>query len=335
MDARVATLERELQALRDQQIGAGGGARTPQVTVRLPPKRKLKRFEGKTDERVDDWITEARSVLDSVTESDRVNYLIGHLEGVARDEVKYASNAEKENFEAIFTLLTKQFGERLTNAQLKRLLYDRVQGERETVWEFSRVLLGIADRVSEEADAKLQLLCEVFCENTSDKFVRRELKHYYCEHPDVSFSFLRQEGIRLADDEQRPRKAEKTLVRGVETEEATVSATSRDDVKELSAMMKELVKTQQQMVNWMAQQTTQLAKAVAVQPEGSSEYRLESRKRWLEKVECYGCKKRGHLKRNCPEKKKVSDTQARQVTSQEEARDSGPVQQGNGPDPLF
>ena len=141
-------LERELEMLKQERAEREGAGRASQVTVRLPPKRKLKYFSGKSDERVDDWIDEAHSVLNSVTAIDRVNYLIGHLDGVARDEVKYASDTDKADIESIFELLKKQFGERRTNAQLKRLLYDRVQGDRETIREFSRALLGITDWVT-------------------------------------------------------------------------------------------------------------------------------------------------------------------------------------------
>ena len=62
----------------------------------------------------------------------------------------------------IFTLRMSTFGETRSNVQLKRELYDRVQGSRESVREFSRALLEISQRLTDKAASKDNMLIDVF-----------------------------------------------------------------------------------------------------------------------------------------------------------------------------
>ena len=353
-DDRIAALEEELRSLRaDQQRAAAGPAPAPtpspapSVTVKFPPKRKLRYFSGKGELRVEDWIIEAKSILETVSSEDRASYLIGHLEGVARDEVRYASDADRSTAEGVFTLLEKQFGERRTNAHLKRLLYDRVQSDKETVREFSRSLLSLSDRVKEPVDVKLKLLCEVFCENVHDRYVRRELKKFYGANPDVSFNELREEGIRLADDE---REVVRVRVRSVEGDEPVAAAVSSDS-SDLRSMMAEMLKTQQQLLNVLTNIPFQ-ASSVQQQPQQQQ----QPRKRWIDNVECFKCHRKGHFKRDCPlwnqsqQQSKHSGVQARTCAQAQGASGKTRAQarvvsatdspledshQGNGLHPLF
>ena len=96
------------------------------VTVTAPPTRKLMMFSGRTSE-LHYWIGEARSTLPSVYSADKLSFLIAHLDGPAREEVRYAPSDEKDCIDKIFTLLVSAFGENRSNAQLKTDLYDRVQ----------------------------------------------------------------------------------------------------------------------------------------------------------------------------------------------------------------
>ena len=98
------------------------------VTMTALPTQKLRMFSGRTSE-LHYWIEEAQNMLPSISSAER--FLIAHLDGPAREEVRYAPSDEKDCIDKIFTLLVSTFGETRSNAQLKRELYDQVQGSRE------------------------------------------------------------------------------------------------------------------------------------------------------------------------------------------------------------
>ena len=126
--------------------------------------------------------------------------MIAHLEGPAREEVRDAPSDEKDCIDKIFTLLMSTVGETRSNAQLKRELYDRVQGSRESVREFSRALLEISEGLTDKAESKDNMLIEVFCENHLEPQIKREIKRLVRTDPKISFGALRSEAIQLEDD---------------------------------------------------------------------------------------------------------------------------------------
>ena len=150
-DEKLALLEEMVETLNSNQH------QPVNVTVTAPPTRKLRMFSGRTSE-LHYSIGEARSILPSVSSADRLSFLITHLDGPAREEVRYAPSDEKDCIDKIFTLLVSGFGENRSNAQLKRELYDRVQGSRESVREFSRALLDISEGLTDKAESKDNML---------------------------------------------------------------------------------------------------------------------------------------------------------------------------------
>ena len=169
------------------------------VTVTAPPTRKLRMFNGRTSE-LHYWIGEARSILPSVSSADRLSFLIAQVEGPAREEVRCAPSDEKDCIDKIFTLLVSAFGETRSNAQLKRELYGRVQGSRESVREFSRALLEMSEGLTDKAESKDNMLIEVFCENLLEPQIKREIKRLVRTYHNISFGALRSEAIQLEED---------------------------------------------------------------------------------------------------------------------------------------
>ena len=117
------------------------------VTVAAPPNRTLRAFTRRSCE-LHDWMEDARNRLPSVPAAERLPFVIAHLEGPAREEVRYAPEEEKDSVDKIVILLLSTFGETRSNAQLKRELYERRQRNRESIREFSRALLEISEGVS-------------------------------------------------------------------------------------------------------------------------------------------------------------------------------------------
>ena len=135
-DEKLARLEEMVETLKRNQ-------QSITVTVMAPPTRTFRAFSGHSC-KLHDWMEDARNRLPSVPAVERVPFLIGHLEGPAREEVRYAPEEEKDSVGKVFTLLMSTFEKNRSNAQLKRELYDRRQSNRESVREFSRALLQIS-----------------------------------------------------------------------------------------------------------------------------------------------------------------------------------------------
>lgn len=310
MEARLKAVEERLQQ---------------RATLRVPPSRKLERFSGESKLKIEDWIEDANCVISSVPEEDRINFLTGHLEGIARDELRFADYADKNSVQKIFTLLRSVFGEKRTNAQLKAMLYDRVQKDGETVREYSRALLDLVDRMSDTREAKDKLLSEVFCENISDTYVRREMKKRLREEPTIKFAIVRQEAIRLAEDEnpKSVRSSVRASVRSsvsqsvsqsvdeidVETAALRVTNTNAQDssfqnlqtmVQEMAKLQLEMGKRQDEMMKMLlSQQKTSGSYRRGQQ--GSGSRRNRSPPGGAFEGECWHCHQRGHQKFRCPE----------------------------------
>ena len=110
---KLARLEEMVETLKRNQQSIN-------VTVAAPPTRTLRAFSGRACE-LQDWMEGLRSV----PAVEKLPFLIGHLEGPAREEVRYAPDEEKDSVDKVFTLLLSTFGKNRSNAQLKRELYDR------------------------------------------------------------------------------------------------------------------------------------------------------------------------------------------------------------------
>lgn len=83
--------------------------------VYLPKERKSPKFSGSlvaVAMSVEEWIEEAQSCirLRYMSELDKALFLLDHLEGEARNEIKYRPQGVRENSEQIFDLLKEVYG---------------------------------------------------------------------------------------------------------------------------------------------------------------------------------------------------------------------------------
>ena len=244
-DEKLARLEEMVETLKRNQLSIN-------VTVKAPPTRTLRAFSGHSCE-LHDWMEDARNRLPSVPAVERVPFLIGHLEGPAREEVRYAPEEEKDSVDKVFTLLMSTFGKNRSNAQLKRELYDRRQSNRESVREFSRALLQISEGISDKLQSKNEMVIEVFCENLVDVHIKREMKRLVRGQSTISFSALRAEAIRLEEDGMGS-SYEKACVRGIQEPHHTPGEPSPLD--RIAAQLELLATTQSEIVSFVTITTT-------------------------------------------------------------------------------
>ncbi len=176
------------------------GKSETKLEIKLPLSRKLNKFDGLNQD-VKDWIDDACGIIAGLERPEQLTFIMRHLEGTAKKEVKLSPKQCTNEPEKVFTLLREAFGETRSSAKIKRLLYERTQGGKGTIREFSRALLEIADKLGDDEKVKEGMLIEVLCENTCDRSVRREMKRMILEKPGLEFTDLGALAIKLVDSE--------------------------------------------------------------------------------------------------------------------------------------
>ena len=134
-------------------------------------ERTIRRFSGSPDQQVADWVEEARACLGvhGLDGAAAANFVLSNLEGAARIEIKCRPAGEHEDVDKLFRALEEVYGETLTSSQLLRQFYERHQGERESMSDFSHALVLLLDRLhsvdSTAVRNKDRMLREQFLEN--------------------------------------------------------------------------------------------------------------------------------------------------------------------------
>lgn len=113
LQERVAQLQAENERLSNVQRHTGEGGPQParrEQALYLPRERRCPKFSGSTaagSPSVEEWIEEAESCirLRYMSELDKALFLYDHLEGEARNEIKYRPSAVRENHVQIMTVL--------------------------------------------------------------------------------------------------------------------------------------------------------------------------------------------------------------------------------------
>lgn len=273
LTARIAQLETQL---------------AQKTSVKVTHQRKLERFSGKVKSKTDDWIEDAKAILRSVAEDEKVPFLLGHLESVAREEIKFAEETDKDTVDKIFKILEDNFGEKRTDAQLKTLLYEQCQKPPQTVREFSRELLELASKMKSQ-EGREAMLIEAFKENLSDSYVRREVKKKHKDTPNIKFTALRDFAIDLAEDEVcKSANASSNAVSANNVVESNVVGS------EVKSMIESMLKCQESLASQQAELLKQLSNRATDGVVNSN--RTQGRGRY---VKCWYCSKMGHTKKNC------------------------------------
>ena len=145
--AELEDVKHELEILKAWKAGVlEGREKAPPVVVRTSKERKLRRFAGVSSE-LSDWIEDARASVDELSDTEASSFLWRHIEGVAREELRMYKEAERGSAEKIFDILREAFGERRSDLQIKRDLFDRRQGSKETLRAYSRALTELVHKL--------------------------------------------------------------------------------------------------------------------------------------------------------------------------------------------
>lgn len=308
---QVAQLTAENERLRSERAASGSstGARssagpaapTTSVTDRLlyiPRDRKCPMFRGHTGISLSEWLEEVEACMRArhLSQADQAYFMYDHLEGEARNEIRYRSNEERRDPDKLISILQNLYGCTDSYVALQEAFFSRKQQEGETLQEFSLALLSLMDKVKARAPGNMSnsetLLRDQFIEHVLDGALRRMLKQHVRQNPTVTLLAVREEAMRWE------REGLPASVRGrsnsvpsayglqyaVHSGPPRATYPSQSEVSE----MKELLKRQQEQLDRLTQSIALLQAA----PSRSHSPRPGP-------IICKRCHRPGHIAREC------------------------------------
>lgn len=285
---------RAYPSLFSQEQSPSMNSVSPNVTVVVPPPKKVRRFSGAGGSLgVEDFIAEVQAEL--TDERDPVRFVLGHLDGAAKREIRTCGLSVKD-VETIFSVLRAAFGDPRSLPAVLRAFMERVQSSHESVREYASDIYDLFTQVQQkQRELKrpvhdTSLLCDQFVDGLVDRDLAWELQGRAKGRSDVTFAELRQQAIDCERNKGPRRK--KADVREVATEESEMMKL-RAQVAELEKTLKDVVKP--------SPANTATGNAGGQPVGGRRAYPL--RFKWTDdgKPICLRCKKAGHMVKECPE----------------------------------
>lgn len=309
LQERVAQLQAENERLSNVQrhtAGEGGSQSSRrEQALYLPRERRCPKFSGSTAAgslSVEEWIEEAESCirLRYMSELDKALFLYDHLEGQARNEIKYRSSAVRESHEQIITVLKEVYGCSKSYVYWQQRFFDRKQRESESLFEFSHALMELMEKVKQSKEGSITnsdiVLRDQFCENVRDHMLRRELKRLVRADEGLTLLDIRREATRWVEEGQSTRdRCSRAPERASETVYATQCESTLAQTSEISEL-KEMVLKQQAQLDLLVKHLGQpTSKPPAFQPYKPGRFKRTSDGQPI----CIKCDQPGHIARFC------------------------------------
>ena len=314
---------------------------------------KLSKFMGYPQKggepTIADWLDEfetfARQV--GICNADRAVAVLDHLGGRAREEVLCHPDVVQHDYCALVALLKLRFGPHESVHSLSTECYARVQLDGETLAEYSRVLMGLQNRIEKAAATEaegqaLALLRDTalrgqFVEGVQEQSVGQELRRIALHSADKPFHHMRNEALYLLQDDEQQRCARqgKDSSPNTPTESRFLQMVQMQQQlqRQVMQLASQQCETAGQMQVVIDQLPSQPQLAAPARPASSTKPNPRDgpcfncreqgsfikqcpKKRALSKrcnrrgTSCFNCKQEGHFVRNCPQKTCV-DVQSR------------------------
>ncbi len=279
---------------------ASAGVALAERFVFVPRDRKCPKFNGRSGMGINEWIEEVQACIRArhLSRADQSFFLFDHLEGEAREEIKYRSVGEREDPDKIIAALQELYGCTQSYVALQEAFFSRRQQEGETLLEFSLVLMGLLEKVKQRSPVTLSnvdtLLRDQFGENVLDSTLRRELKQLVRRQPEATLLDVRSEAIRWEREGMpggaRSRSHSVPLAHGFQYGVQSGTPSRVDQPSQLPEMseFREMLKRQQEQLTELAQSVAQLRNpSRGVRAVGGGV------------VICRRCQKPGHFARDC------------------------------------
>lgn len=283
----------------DPRSSSNGNSVVTERLIYVPRERKCPVFRGRTGISLADWLEEVKASMRvrHLSIFDKAHFLYDHLEGEAREEIKFRPSEDRDNPDKVIKILTELYGCPDSYIVLQENFFSRRQLEGETLQEFSHALLGLMSKVIKNAPNGMPnsdvLLRDQFVEYVLDSALRRELKQFVRQHSRATLLDVRGEAIRW----EREGMLRGTGGRSLSTSSTyglqygvygSAPASTNSELSEL----KEMLKKQQEQLDQLTRSVTSLQKAPRSLPFTASPFNRGS-------VICRKCQQPGHFARDC------------------------------------
>ena len=293
--------------------------------VFVPRDRKCPMFRGRSGIALSEWLEEVQACMRArhLSPADQAFFLYDHLEGEARDEIKYRSSLERGDPARIMAILEELYGCSESYVALQEAFFSRKQHEGETLLEFSLALMSLMERVKQRAPAGMLnvecLLRDQFVEQVLDSTLRRELKQFVRSQPTATLLDVRGEAIRWEREGLpsafRGRSNSVPSISGIQYGvQGAHSVASIPHSSEMSGIQ-EMLRQQQEQLNQLTQTLARMQRPYAPHARSFSAQRGP--------LVCNRCQRPGHFARECDGVRASPRSQFSQV-SQSSARQPEP-----------
>ncbi|XP_056317983.1 uncharacterized protein LOC130232232 [Danio aesculapii] len=265
--------------------------------VFVPRDRRCPKFSGRSGVDINEWVEEAEACmrLRHLSSADQAFFLFDHLEGEAREEIRYRPQSEREDPKRVIQVLRDLYGCTKSYVALQESFFSRRQQEGETLVEFSLALMSLLEKVKGQSPHGMPnaetLLRDQFVENVNDCTLRRELKQFVRRQPTATLVDARGEALRWEREGMpggaRGRSQSVPSAYGIQygvQGNRSVSSGAKSEMTELRDMLLK----QQQQLNQLAQSMTLLQNCSSKLPPHK-----------VNPVICRRCRQPGHFARNC------------------------------------
>ncbi|PIK44050.1 hypothetical protein BSL78_19096 [Apostichopus japonicus] len=145
----------------------------PNTVYVLPPEKKLRSFSGSDGCQVESFVEDVKTAmkLRRLTGASAADFIIAHLDGPARREIRHRPSQLTSDPDKILDVLQETFGERYTLGSLMRRVYNCTQGDRESTSDFAFRLMALAEKLStlDDVPNPEKTIREQFCDGLRDK----------------------------------------------------------------------------------------------------------------------------------------------------------------------
>lgn len=336
LKVRVEQLQAENDRLRRDRDAAQAGpssrglsmnSAAPERVVFLPRERRCPVFRGRHGIDIEEWVEEVQLSMRArhLGPNDQACFIYDHLEGEARDEIKYRPRAEREDPECVFAILKELYGCPKSYISLQQEFFSRRQLEGESLQEFSHALCCLMEKVVSSSPTEVNnsdvLLRDHFIEHVNSAGLRRELKRLIRNDPDLSLLDVRREAIRWErEGGSAGMGSGHTMSAFCSTQTSSLQpqfqCSPATGTSSQLAALTALVQKQQEQLDQITQTLAAMQRPTASQPGHRSS------------VVCRRCQRPGHYARDC-ENERVRPRHSSVVNASQVAASTGAPQMGN------